>query len=267
MNMKRVCGALFTLFLLLPCAQSIATPAATKQQEDKTYQVILLRHGQSYMNVERRTSGWGDTHLTEAGRAAGLKVGELMKKEGVTFDAIYTSYLSRAIRTAWLALEGMDMMWIPVHTDWRLNETKHGAFEGKTRAENVTAWGEEKVNSWEATFNMRPPSLEANDPRNPANDPRYSAFQDIPQVESMEDTLVRVRAYWQNVLIPAMRSGKTIMVVGHTNVLRVLSKSIDDTLDVNTLRQMDIPNTVPIIYTLDANMKPVSRRLLGVQAN
>ena len=256
--LKRTCGALLVLSLLLLCAQALVTAA---EAQEGIYTVILLRHGQSYMNVERRVSGWGDTRLTEAGRAAGFKVGELMKREGVTFDAIYTSYLARAIKTAWLALEGMDMMWIPVHTDWRLNETEHGAFEGRTREENVAAWGEDKVNNWEATFDMPPPPLVPGVP-SPADDLRYSAFSNIPKAESMEDTLVRVRAYWEEVLIPAMRSGKTIVVVGHTNVLRVLSKCIDDTIDINTLRHMNIPNTVPIIYTLDSNMRPVSRRVV-----
>ena len=267
MSMQRVCGALLVLILLLPYAQAFAAPADAKKQESKTYYVVLLRHGESVMNTQKRVSGWGDTHLTEKGVAAGLNVGKLLKKEGISLDAIYTSSLSRAIKTAWLALEGMDMMWIPVHTDWRLNETKHGAFEGKTRDELVAGWNEEQVKNWELSFDLPPPPLASDDLRNPANDPRYSAVpkDKIPQAESMKDTVVRVRAYWQDVLIPVVSSGKTIMVVGHSNALRALSKSIDDTLDEKTLKKMEIPNTTPIIYTLDANMKPVSRRVVGVQ--
>jgi len=262
MRLKQVLGALLVLFLLLPCAQALA--ASAEKREGKTYQLVLLRHGESVMNTQKRTSGWGDTHLTEKGVAAGLKVGELLKKEGISFDAVYSSCLSRAIKTAWLALEGMDMMWIPVHTNWRLNETKQGAFEGKTREEIVAMWNEERVKNWENSFDAAPPPLASDDPRSPANDPRYRAIpkNKVPQAESMKDTLDRIRAYWQDTLIPVIKSGKTIMVVGHSNALRALSKCIDDTLDEKTLKQMSIPNTMPIVYVLDANMKPISRRVL-----
>ena len=261
-SMKRVCGALLVLFLLLLCAQAFAA-----QQAGKTYQLILLRHGESVMNTKKCFSGWGDTYLTEKGTSAALKVGEFLKKEGISFDVVYTSYLSRAIKTAWMALEGMDMMWIPVYTDWRLNESSYGAFDGKTREEVVAMWSEEQVKSWELSFDMPPAPLASDDPRSPAQDPRYSAIpkDKIPQAESMKDTVVRIRAYWQEVLIPALRSGKTIMVVGHSNALRALSKCIDDTLDEKTLKQMAIPNTTPIIYTLDTNMKPISHRVLEVK--
>jgi len=231
---------------------------------DKTYQLVLLRHGESVMNTQKKFSGWGDTHLTEKGAAAALKVGELLKKEGFSFDAVYTSSLSRAIKTAWLALEGMEMMWIPVYTDWRLNESSYGAFDGKTREDVVAIWNEEQVKKWELSFDMPPSPLASDDPRSPARDPRYSAIprDKIPQAESMKDTVIRIRAYWQDVLIPVISSGKTIMVVGHSNALRALSKCIDDTLDEKTLKQMQIPNSTPIIYILDTNMKPVSRRIL-----
>ena len=250
------------LLALTSLAMFAAPHVQGAEPSEKTHQVILLRHGESVMNTQKRTSGWGDTHLTEKGVAAGLQVGELLKREGVTFDAVYSSRLSRAVKTAWLALEGMDKMWIPMHTDWRLNETNQGAYEGKTRDELVAEHGEEKVKEWEARFDLRPPVLAADDPRNPANDPRYSGME-VPQAESMEDTLNRIRAYWQEELVPVVRSGKTIMVVGHSNALRALSKSIDDSLDIATLKQMEIPNTIPIIYTLDADMKPISRRVLN----
>ncbi|MCL2075830.1 MAG: 2,3-bisphosphoglycerate-dependent phosphoglycerate mutase [Betaproteobacteria bacterium] len=261
---------LMLALMLLPYTQAFAESASDRQQPatkaahgDRTYQVILLRHGESVMNTQRRTSGWGDTHLTDKGVAAGLAVGELLKKEGISIDAIHTSYLARAIKTSWLALEGMDMMWVPVHTNWRLNETNQGAFEGKTRDEQVAQWGEEHMKNWEASFDMRPPLMANDDPKNPASDPRYSGIPNVPQAESMKDTLERIRAYWQNVLIPELKSGKTIMVVGHSNALRSLSKSIDDSLEEATLKKMDIPNTIPVVYTLDANMKPISRRTLN----
>jgi len=235
----------------------------------KNHRIILLRHGESIMNTQKRTSGWGDTHLSEKGVAAGLKVGELLKQEGIFFDVVYSSTLSRAIKTAWLTLEGMDKMWIPVLPKWQLNETNQGAFEGKTREEIVAMLGLEQVEKWEAGFEARPPKMAENDPAAPENDIRYAAVpRDVlPRAESMEDTLNRIRAYWLEELVPVLRSGKTILVVGHSNALRALSKSIDDSLDVKTLKQMAIPNTIPIIYTLDADMKPVSRRVLEPAGN
>ena len=265
------------LMLLAPLALTVAAshaatiPAAAENaagRSDKTtHTIILLRHGESVMNTQKRTSGWGDTYLTEKGVAAGLKVGELLKNEGVKFDAIHTSYLSRAIKTAWLALEGMGAMWVPVNTTWRLNETNQGAYEGKTRDEQVAEFGEETIRAWESSFTLRPPEMAANDPMNPAGDPRYAAFGNIPQSESMEETLARIRAYWLEVLVPELKAGKTVMVVGHSNALRSLSKSIDDSLETATLKKMDIPNTLPIVYTLDADMKPISRRVLEAKAN
>jgi len=266
MSLKRVFWSLMVLgMLVLPCAYVLNAQTTAAKPEGKTYQIILLRHGESVMNTQKRTSGWGDTHLTEKGVAAGLKVGELLKKEGITVDVVHTSYLSRAIKTAWLALEGSGTMWVPVRTDWRLNETKQGDFEGKTREETVAMWSEERIKNWENSFTITPPPLAVDDPRSPASDPRYSGVSrdKLPQAESMKDTVERINAYWQSELIPALRSGKTVMVVGHSNALRSLSKCIDDSLDENTLKQMPIPNTIPIIYTLDANMKPISRRVLG----
>ena len=278
MTKTKLLSRLFSFCMVLSILSALSTANASSPQEvhktdvsgsasSTTYQLILLRHGESVMNTQKRTSGWGDTYLTEKGVSAGLKVGELLKEEGVSIDAVHTSYLSRAIKTAWLTLEGMEMMWIPVHTSWRLNETEQGAFEGKTREEIVTMWSEEQVKKWELSFDMSPPPLASDDPRSPAKDPRYNVIPKgkVPQAESMKDTVARIRAYWEEVLIPALSSGKTVMVVGHSNALRSLSKCIDDTLDEKTLKQMPIPNTIPIIYTLDANMKPISRRVLGVQ--
>jgi len=255
---------LVLVLLLLPLAYAIARPAAESQTaNEQPGQVILLRHGQSFMNVESRVSGWGDTYLTDAGRAAGIAVVELMKREGVTFDAVYTSYLARAIKTSWLALEGMDMMYVPVFKSWRLNETEHGAFEGRTRAENVATFGDERVSQWLASYNVPPPRL-APGTSSPRDDRRYDGFRNvIPEAESIQDTYNRVKAHWDEVLAPAVRSGQTIMVVGHTNVLRVLSKVIDETIEFSELTQLNIPNTVPIIYTFDANLKPVERRVLN----
>ena len=265
MNIKQACGALLALILLLPCAQALAAPAAAQKQEGKTYQVVLLRHGQSNMNVANEYSGWSDAYLTEAGIAGGLKAGELMKKEGLAFDAVYTSFLKRAIQTAWLALQGLDMMWVPVHTDWRLNESNYGAFEGKSPEGMRAIWSEEQIKKWQASYDISPPPLSINDPKSPVNDARYShvpKFQ-LADSESLEATFARVNAYWQHVIIPAMKSGQTrIMVVSHSNALRALSMSIDPEINKDTVTKLRIANTTPIIYTLDADMKPISRRML-----
>ena len=259
---------LVLVLLLLPLGYAAARPAAESQAVNvqpnvQPGQVILLRHGQSFMNVEARVSGWGDTYLTDAGRAAGIAVGELMKREGVTFDAVYTSYLARAIKTSWLALEGMDKMYVPVFKSWRLNETEHGAFEGRTRAENTAAFGEETVNKWLSSYDVPPPRL-TRGTSSPRDDQRYDRDRNlIPEGESILDTYNRVKAYWNEVLAPAVRSGQTIMVVGHTNVLRVLSKVIDETIEFSDLTQLNIPNTVPIIYTFDVNLRPIERRVLN----
>jgi 2,3-bisphosphoglycerate-dependent phosphoglycerate mutase len=264
-NKQSMRRALLALVLfLLPLTYAIARGAAESQAANvQPGQVILLRHGQSFMNVESRVSGWGDTHLTDAGRAAGIAVGELMRREGISFDAVYTSYLARAIKTSWAVLEAMDMMYVPVYKGWRLNETEHGAFEGRTREENVAAFGEEIVSQWLASYNVRPPRLASGTP-SPRDHRRYDRFRnEIPEAESILDTYNRVKAHWDDVLAPAVRSGQTIMVVGHTNVLRVLSKIIDETIEFSELTQLNIPNTVPIIYTFDANLKFVERRIIN----
>ena len=252
---------------LLQLTAIIALSAATLNGAEKTHQIILLRHGESVMNTQKRTSGWGDTRLSEKGAAAGIQAGELLKKEGITFDAIYASRLSRAIETAWLALQGMDKMWIPVKTDWRLNETNQGAYEGKTREEQVAMSGEEKIKEWEESYDIAPPAFAAGASESPTNDPRYNAVKnEIPETESMKDTVARINGYWNDVLVPTLKSGKTVMVVGHSNALRSLSKSIDNTLEEKTLKQLPIPNTTPVIYTLDADMKPISRKVLEAKA-
>ena len=261
MRMRQILGILLALSLLLTCAQAFAAP------EDRTYQVVLLRHGQSYMNLADVYSGWSDAHLTERGISAALDVGRLMREEGLSFDAVHTSYLSRAIKTAWLALEGMDMMWVPVHTHWRLNETNYGYFEGLGDPEMLAVWDEERILEWEASFDIAPPPLPINDPRSPLNDVRYSGIENLPEAESLADTLERARVHWDEVLLPAIKSGQNIMIVGHANGLRAISKLIDDTLDTSTLKQLRIGNTEPIIFTLDADFRPIDRRVLTLPAN
>ena len=262
--MKYMCGLLVCLFLALPVLPaSAAAPVAKPGGE--TYRLVLLRHGESVWNKENRFTGWADVPLTEKGMVGAFKAGELMKKEGLSFDEVHTSYLGRAIKTAWLALEALDTMWIPVHVDWRLNERSYGDLEGKTREEVTAASGAEQVKIWRRSFDVPPPPLADDDPRSPVRDSRYRAIprDQIPRAESLKDVIARSQPYWDSVLVPAIRSGRNIMVVGHSTALRALSKCIDPDLDETALQKLEIPNSTPIIYILDAHLKPISRTVLG----
>lgn len=258
--MKRLCAVLMCLFVVLAAAPVHAAEAG------KTHTLVLLRHGESTWNKEGRFTGWSNIPLTAKGEAGAFKAGEIMKKEGLSFDEVYTSYLNRAIKTAWLALEGLDEMWVPVHADWRLNERSYGDLEGKTRKEVTEARGEEQVKIWRRSFDVPPPPLSYDDARSPAKDPRYKALPKgaIPQSESLKDVIARSQPYWDSVLVPALKAGRTIMVVGHSTALRALSKCIEPGLDEKALQKLEIPNSTPIVYILDADMKVVSRTVLAV---
>ncbi len=266
---KRMAWAAVSLALLVFAAGGNAALAADAQREGKTFQLVLLRHGESVQNTQKRASGWSNTPLTQNGIAGASAAGELMKKEGIALSAVYTSSLNRAIKTAWVALESMDRMWIPVKPTWRLNETYEGAFEGTTEEERIAMAGREKAENWKGGFEALPPPLPFSDPKSPANDPRYDAVPkgEFTDGESMKDTLVRIRSYWEKTLIPALKSGETIMVTGHGNILRALSRCLDDTLDEKTLKGMPMPNSTPIVYTLDADMKVISRKVLDGKGN
>lgn len=264
--MKRLGGVLLCLFVITSAAWAAGAASPAPGQEGKTHTLVLLRHGESIWNKEGRFTGWSDIPLTEKGEAGAFKAGEIMRREGLAFDAAYTSYLNRAIKTAWLALEGMNLMWIPVHADWRFNERCYGDLEGKTRKEVTEAKGEDQVKIWRRSFDVPPPPLAYDDPRSPAADPRYKALarEQIPRAESLKDTIARSRPVWDNVLAPALKSGKTILVVGHSTSLRALSKCIDPALDEQALQKLEIPNSTPIVYTLDAALKPVTRKVLVI---
>lgn len=261
-------GLALSLTLLGGCATT-GTNAPEKSSTaapGKTYTLVLLRHGESLWNKEDRFTGWSDVPLTEKGEAGALKAGKLMKAEGLSFDQVYTSYLSRAIKTTWLSLEGMEAMWLPVQKDWRLNERSYGALEGKTRKAATEESGAEQVKIWRRSFDVPPPPMSYDDARSPAKDPRYKDVPraSIPQSESLKDTIARVKPYWQNELVPQIRSGKKVMVVAHSTLLRALVASFS-TMTPDELQKFEIPNTVPLVFQLDHDMKPVSHRALGAE--
>lgn len=234
------------------------------QAEETVYKLILLRHGESQWNLEKRFTGWSDIDLTDKGRAGALKAGELLKKEGVAIDEVHTSKLKRAIETAQLAQKGMSAEWLPISKYWRLNERCYGDLEGKKRSDVAKEFGDDQVKVWRRSFDVPPPALSVEDPRSPVKDPRYTDLDPrvIPAGESLKDVIARVGPYWADQLYPAIKSGKTVLVVGHSTNLRALSSWIEPNLDEKALQKLEIGNSKPIIYELDKNMKLLSRKVL-----
>ena len=227
--------------------------------------LVLVRHGQSIWNLENLFTGWTDVDLTELGRAEAADAGRLLKREGFTFDIAYTSVLKRAIRTLWIVLDEMDLMWIPVVRSWRLNERHYGALQGLNKAETVDEYGEEQVKVWRRSYDVPPPPLAGDDPRHPGFDPRYASLgrEELPSTESLKDTLERVKPYWDSTLAPALRSGKNVLVVAHGNSLRAMVKMLDGMSDEDIVG-FNIPTGVPILYELDESLAPAApRRFLG----
>ena len=254
------------LALLGGCATNHVPDRSADEGHAKTYTLVLLRHGESLWNKEDRFTGWSDVPLTEKGEAGALKADKLLKAEGFAFDQVHTSYLGRAIKTAWLTLEGMETMWLPVQKDWRLNERHYGALEGKTRKEVTETSGAQQVKIWRRSFDVPPPPMSHDDLRSPAKDPRYQAVprQLIPQSESLKDTIARVQPYWLAELVPSIRSGKKVLVVAHSTLLRALVANFSR-MSEEELQKFEIPNTVPLVFQLDENLKPVSYRILGAE--
>src|SRR6266705_6347351 len=196
-------------------------------------QLVLLRHGESAWNKENRFTGWTDVDLTEQGVAEARSAGRVLKEKGFVFDVAHTSVLKRAIRTLWLVLDEMDLMWIPVYRSWRLNERHYGALQGLNKLETVERHGETQVKIWRRSYDIRPPALSADDPRSPGNDPRYSDLdhQDIPLTECLKDTVDRVLPYWNQMIAPAVRAGKRVLIASHGNSVRALVKYLDKISD------------------------------------
>ena len=229
--------------------------------------VVLLRHGESEWNRENRFTGWVDVDLSEKGRAEARAAAELLKADGYTFDQAYCSVLKRAIRTLWIVLDEMDLMWIPVERSWRLNERHYGALQGLDKAETAARFGEAQVKIWRRSYDIRPPALERTDPRFPGYDPRYRSVapSEVPLTECLKDTVGRFLPYWHGTIAPAIRSGKKVVIAAHGNSMRALVKYLDDVSDEDIV-ELNIPTGVPLVYELDAALKPLKHYYLGDQA-
>lgn len=228
------------------------------------YTLVLLRHGESDWNRENRFTGWTDVDLSERGVTEARAAGELLRADGFGFDLAYTSVLKRAVRTLWLALDAMDLMWIPVEKSWRLNERHYGALQGLNKAETAAKFGEAQVLQWRRSYDTPPPALEAGDPRHAAADPRYAALSadEMPLTECLKDTVARVMPYWESTIAPSIRAGRKVLVAAHGNSLRALVKYLDGMSDADIVG-LNIPTGVPLVYELDAALKPLRHRYLG----
>ncbi len=228
------------------------------------YTVVLLRHGQSVWNQQNRFTGWVDVDLTDKGRAEAKTAGELLKAEGLSFDIAYTSLLKRAIRTLWMTLDEMDLMWIPVVRRWRLNERHYGALAGLNKAETAEKYGDEQVLVWRRSYATPPPALEPTDERHPKFDPRYADLgpEAQPASECLKDVVERFLPVWEEEIGPVIRSGKRVLITAHGNSLRALVKHLDGISDEDIVG-LNIPTGVPLVYELDADLKPIRHRYLG----
>ena len=228
--------------------------------------LVLVRHGESIWNKENRFTGWTDVDLSEKGKEEAKKSGQILKELGYSFDAAYTSVLKRAIRTLWMIMDEMDLMWIPVYRSWRLNERHYGALQGLNKAEMAAKYGERQVFIWRRSYDVRPPALTNNDERYPGHDPRYSGVdaQDIPLTESLKDTVDRFMPYWHEELTAALNSNKRIIISAHGNSLRALVKYLDNMTD-NEITELNIPTGIPLVYELDKSLKPIQHYYLGNQ--
>lgn len=228
------------------------------------YEIALIRHGESAWNRENRFTGWTDVPLSEKGVEEARAAGRLLKEEGYAFDLAFTSVLKRAIKTLWLVLEEMDRMWIPVRHSWKLNERHYGGLQGLNKSETAARYGDEQVKIWRRSYDVLPPLLDKDDDRYPAKDPRYAdlAPEQIPAGECLADTVARVVPYWREAIVPEIRAGRKVVVAAHGNSLRALVKYLDDISEKDIL-ELNIPTGIPLVYTLDQDMKPLGHRYLG----
>jgi len=228
------------------------------------YKLVLIRHGESVWNQENRFTGWTDVDLSEKGMGEARKGGVQLKKDGYVFDVAYVSVLKRAIKTLNLVLEEMDLLWIPVHKSWRLNERHYGALQGLDKAETAAKHGEAQVKIWRRAYDIAPPPLEKSDARFPGHDPRYKDLQpaELPVTECLKDTVERFLPFWTETLAPAIKSGKRVVVAAHGNSLRALVKYLDTISDQDIL-ELNIPTGMPLVYELDADLKPIKHYYVG----
>ncbi len=230
------------------------------------YKVVLLRHGESDWNRENRFTGWTDVDLSVKGLDEAAKAGNLLAAEGFTFDVSFASVLKRAIRTLWITLDRMDLMWIPVHHSWRLNERHYGALQGLDKAETAAKFGDDQVLVWRRSYAIPPPALEPSDPRWPGNDPRYQELDPahVPTTECLKDTVARFVPYWEQEIVPVIAEGKRVIIAAHGNSLRALVKHLAGISDEEIVG-LNIPTGAPLVYELDAEMKPLNSYYLGNQ--
>lgn len=228
------------------------------------YKLVLLRHGESQWNRENRFTGWTDVDLTENGQREARAAGDLLKREGYGFDIAYTSVLRRAIRTLWICLDEMDLMWLPVVHSWRLNERHYGALQGLNKAETAARYGDEQVLTWRRAYAVAPDPLLPDDPRWAGRDPRYRhlAAADIPATECLRDTVARVLPFWKDSIAPAIQRGRRVIVTAHGNSLRALIKYLDGISD-DDIVGLNIPTARPLVYELDAQLQPLRNYYLG----
>jgi len=227
--------------------------------------IVLLRHGQSTWNLENRFTGWIDVDLSERGVTEAREAGRTLKREGYEFDLAFTSYLKRAIRTLWIALEEMDQMWLPTATDWRLNERHYGALQGLNKQETVEKYGIEQVMKWRRGYAVLPPDLDPEDPTHPRFDSRYARVLNPPSTESLSITLERVVPYWFDTVIPALKAGRAPIIVAHGNSIRALIKHLDSISD-DEITALNIPTGIPLVYELDDDFNAVKNYYLADSA-
>jgi 2,3-bisphosphoglycerate-dependent phosphoglycerate mutase len=227
-------------------------------------QLVLLRHGESVWNKENRFTGWTDVGLSEKGVHEAVEAGRVLRKEGYGFDVAYTSVLKRAIKTLWLALEEMDLMWLPIHNSWRLNERHYGALQGLNKAETAERHGMEQTNIWRRSYNIQPPPLAADDPRSPASDPRYANLRpgELPLTECLKDTVDRFLPYWHDTITPSLRAGQRVLIAAHGNSLRALVKYLDHISD-DEIVGVNVPTGIPLVYELTDDLKALRHFYLG----
>jgi len=226
--------------------------------------VVLLRHGESTWNKENRFTGWTDVDLSDRGREEAQAAGRLLREGGYTFDVAFTSVLKRALRTCWIVLDELDLLWIPTEKHWRLNERHYGALQGLNKAETAAKHGEAQIKIWRRSYDIPPPPLTRDDPRHPSHDPRYAALApgDIPSTEALKQTVDRFLPYWNDTIAPAIRAGRRVLITAHGNSLRALVKYLDGISDQDIV-ELNIPTGIPLVYELNDDLSPVKHYYLG----
>ena len=228
------------------------------------YKLVLVRHGESTWNKENRFTGWTDVDLSEKGVGEAREGGQVLKREGYTFDVAYTSVLKRAIRTLYLVTDEMDLLWVPVHRAWQLNERHYGALQGLNKSETADKYGEAQVKIWRRSYDIPPPPLTEDDERYPGRDPRYAGLSksELPLTECLKDTVARFLPYWHSTIAPDVKAGKKVLIAAHGNSLRALVMYLDN-ISEDAIVELNIPTGMPLVYELDADLKPIKSYYLG----